>query len=190
MINVKDIALHQPNLTEEKIMKLLIPLIVLATMTNAHAHPGGSLLTCKSQKMEISLKRSNGTGWFAPIIEVTKNNRSYVLHTPEETGNYGVTFHNTPLKVITVTVDVPSIDNINSGDFSIIAMPSTVQSFDYDGKPTKWNLEDEKDECYDSAGSAKFKGIIRGYLNLDKGVESIETEIMDCELTYNSGMAC
>ena len=79
------------------------------------------------------------------------------------------------------------------GRFEVTAIPATVKSFDADGKPQTWTLEKEKNECFDSNGKATFQGILHGYFNDTRdGAKSqdIETQILDCELTYNSGMAC
>jgi hypothetical protein len=51
-------------------------------------------------------------------------------------------------------------------------------------------MKDEKNECYDTNGKATFKGIFHGYLHSNDTPVDLDTQIMDCELTYDSGMAC
>lgn len=184
-------------------MKYLLPLLFVAILPNfAHAHPGSNRLVCKSsvnsgsaQKVELSIKRSNGKGWFAPEIEISLDQKSYLLTTPDEMNNYGTTYHNTPLKVISVTAEVPSDEeNVNSGEFRVTAIPDSVKGYDIENRPVVWSLEAEKDECYDTNGSAKFQAILNGYLFIqsdgEDAVKRIDTQILDCELTYNSGMSC
>lgn len=184
-------------------MKLLLSLTALILFSSAAlAHPGSSILVCKSatnsgasQKIELLLKRMNGVGWAPPIIELKINNQKYVFSTPSEESNYGNTFHNSPLHVITATADVPFSDNPKevdvSGQLSVIAMPETVKAYDFENKPVSWSLEAEKDECYDTNGSATFQGVIKGYLSPNQtDYINVETQVLDCELSYNSGMAC
>lgn len=180
-------------------MKLLIPLIVFTALsTNAHAHSGSQRLICKSaknsgskQKLEIFLKRGNTAGYAAPTIKVHVDNKHLVLTTPEDTTNYGRTFHNSPLKVITVTAEVPYEGEGNTGSFTIVAIPETVKAFDFQSQPaTKWSIEDQKEGCFDVGGSAKFQGYIEGSLYSGKDHVEVETQILDCTLEYNPGMTC
>ena len=179
-------------------MKHLMTTFIFSLIsTAAFAHPGGHQLTCKSAKnsgskqaIEFLLKRSNGSGWFAPTVEVTTNGKKMLLATPDENNNYGTTFHNSPLKVITVTVEVPYEKNINYGILSVVAIPQTVKAFDNQNKPMKWSLESEKDECNDSNGRATFQAIIHGSVRNNDSAVDVDTQVLDCELTYNSGMAC
>lgn len=179
-------------------MKHLLALFVFTTLsTTAFAHPGSHKLVCQSakksgttQKIAIELRRSNGTGYSNPTIDVTIENKKIELTTPDEMNNYGTTFHNSPLKVITINAEVPYEKNSNTGYFSIVAMPETVKAYDMDNKPVKWSLENEKDECNDSHGRATFQGIFRGHVYESGSDNLIDTQILDCELTYNSGMAC
>lgn len=179
-------------------MKHLLAFLIFTALSNtAFAHPGGHKLVCKSaknsgstQKIEISLSRSNGTGWFAPTIEMNVENKKFQLTTPDEMNNYGTTFHNSPLKVITVTAEVPFEKNANTGFFSVVAIPASVKAFDIENKPVKWSLKNEKDECNDSNGRATFQAIVHGYLNVDDSETNIGAQVLDCELAYNSGMAC
>ena len=179
-------------------MKTLFPLIIFAALsTTAHAHPGGSQLVCKSaknsgsnQKIELSLRRANGAGWAAPSIDIKVANQKFQLTTPDENNLYGSTFHNSPLKVITVTAFVPSEVGANTGDLSVVAIPETVKAFDYDNNPVKWDLNSEKDECNDSHGRATFQGIIHGLFQVNEKDIQVETQILDCELSYSPGMAC
>lgn len=179
-------------------MKLLIPLMIFTAYSNmAHAHPGGHRLTCKSaknsgsnQRIDLSLARSNGKGWHAPTIEVGIDNKKLELFTPDDMENYGTTFHNSPLKVITVTAEV-SYDGVeNTGNLTIVGIPSTVKAFDMNNKPVKWSFEAEKDECNDTNGRATFQGILNGHLYEGKESIEVDTQILDCELTYGSGMTC
>ncbi len=176
---------------------LLTFFIFTALSTPAFAHPGGHKLVCQSaknsgskQKVQVSLSRANGKGWANPVIEVNVDNKKFELTTPDEMDTYGNTFHNSPLKVVTVTAEVPFDTGITSGHFSVIAIPETVKAFDIDNNPVKWSFEAEKDECNDSNGRATFQGIMRGYLYINEEQTDVDTQIMDCELTYNSGMAC
>ena len=180
-------------------MKQLSALFIFAIISSsAFAQPGSNTLVCKSaanshskQKLEIFLTRSNGIGWFAPTIEVKIDNRKVQLTTPNEKSNYGITFHNSPLKVINVTADVPFKEKENTAFFSLVAIPETVKTFDSENNPVKWTWELEKDECSDANGQAKFQGIFHGQLYLDNSERpEIDSQIMDCELSYNSGMAC
>ncbi|MGZ3790122.1 MAG: hypothetical protein ACXVLQ_16420 [Bacteriovorax sp.] len=179
-------------------MKNLLAFFIFTALSNtAFAHPGGHKLVCQSakhsgsnQKIEISLSRSNGTGWYAPTIEMSVENKKFKLTTPDDMNNYGTTFHNSPLKVITVTADVPIEKNTNAGYFSVVAIPGSVKAFDTENKPVKWSLKAEKDECNDTNGRATFQGIIHGYLNVDSSDIYIDPQILDCELSYNSGMEC
>ena len=171
--------------------------LLFALSTPAFSHPGSSTLTCKSevnssskQSLEIFVKRANGLGWGSPTIEVTIDKKLIKLATPDDMNNYGETFHNSPLKVIRASVVVPEIVDTNSGMFSVVAIPSSVKSFNKDGKPVKWSLKAEDDECYDVHGSAIFKGIIRGHIKNDDSQVQIETQILDCTLTYKPGMSC
>lgn len=174
-------------------MKQVLTLLVFGILsTTAFAHPGSHRLSCQSvlnsgakQKVEVSLVRSNGKGWYAPTIKVTLDKKEVVLNTPDDMDNYGSTFHNSPLKVVTVTAEVQ-----DSGYFSIIAIPETVKAFDLEGNPVQWSFEAEKDECNDTNGSATFKAIINGYIYQDGADDKIETQVLDCKLTYNSGMTC
>jgi hypothetical protein len=183
-------------------MKLLLSIFALALMSQtAFAHPGSHSFVCKSvnnsglnQKLEVHIKRMNGVGWIHPTIEMTLNDQLHTFTTPSDESNYGETFHNSPLGVITSSVEVPYEEATVNGHFRIVAMPKTVKAFDYEGNPVEWKLEDEQGEegeCYDSNGSAKFQAIINGYFNFQKSeFIKIETQILDCELTYNSGMSC
>lgn len=179
-------------------MKHLLALFVFTTLsTTAFAHPGGHHLVCQSaknsgtnQKFAISLSRANGTGWSNPVIDVTINNKKVELTTPDEMNLYGHTFHNSPLKVITVTAEVPFEKNSNTGYLSIVAMPETVKAYDADNNPVKWSLEKEKDECSDANGRATFQAIVHGYIYEGANQSDVDTQILDCELTYNPGMAC
>lgn len=180
-------------------MKLLIPLILFAVISNnAHAHPGSNTLICKSaknsgsqQNLAITVARANGKGWINPTIALDVNEKNFELTTPDENNNYGETFHNSPLKVITVTVDVPYEETSNNGQFSIIAIPSTVKAYDKENKPMKkWTLKAEKEGCNDSNGKATFQGYIRGNLSVENKDIQIDTQILDCTLEYGSGMAC
>ncbi len=176
--------------------------IVLST-SNAFAHPGSHGLSCKSaaqsgsnQQLVFTLSRSNGTGWAAPSFSVTVNGQKTDIETTDEMQTYGETFHNSPLGVIRVSANNMNGTQPNEIWATVTAIPSTVKAFDSEGKPVKWTFEKEKDDCSDSNGKAKFKGIIHGTLrtnanSAEKATDiNLDTQIMDCELTYNSGMAC
>lgn len=180
-------------------MKLLIPLMIFAALSNnAHANPGGNTLVCKSaknsgssQKLEVFVTRANEKGWINPTIKLSVDDNKFELRTPDENNNYGTTFHNSPLKVITVTVEVPLRKRGTTGKFSIIAIPSSVKAFDDENKPAKdWTLNAQLEGCFDTNGRAEFQGYINGYLRLNDNSTSIYTQLLDCELTYSSGMAC
>jgi len=184
-------------------MKRLLTLSIFTLLSSAaFAHPGSSTLVCKSaknseatQKLELLLKRMNAVGWAPPTIELKINNQKYVFSTPSDESNYGNTFHNSPLHVITATADVPFIESPKdvdvSGQLSVVARPETVKAYDFENKPVIWSLEAEKEECYDTNGSATFQAIIKGYLIPNQSeLIDVETQILDCEILYNSGMAC
>lgn len=181
-----------------KMKQLIVSLVLTLAATQVFAYGGSSDLICKSasksgsnQVVEVKLKRSNGSGWFTPVISATVDGKEFVLTTTDEMKSYGSTFHNSPLGVITATAN--NFEEINAttyGTFSVVAIPRSVQSFDLNGKPVKWNFEAEKDECNDSSGKAKFQGIIRGFLKSGTTRINIDTQVLDCELNYNSGMAC
>lgn len=177
-------------------MKHLLTFFLFQTIsTAAFAHPGGSTLICKSfsgakQMVELSLKRSNGIGYFNPQIEINVDKKNFVMTTPDEMNNYGHTFHNSPLKVITATVEVPYEDTNTAGSLSVVAIPESVKAFDWEGNTVIWSMEAEKDECNDVHGKATFKGIMRGYIYTGGESTNVEAQIMDCELTYDPGMSC
>lgn len=179
-------------------MKNLFAILVLLTSTASFAHTGSHELACKSAKksgarqpLKISLKRGNDAGLVAPTISATVNGKKYTLDTPDEMNLYGSTFHNSPLGVITITVNNRD-DNTATvyGSFSVVAIPSTVRAFDHEGRPVKWNFRLEQDECSDAAGKAKFQGVIRGLIHSQKDEVDLDTQILDCELIYDSGMSC
>lgn len=125
------------------------------------------------------------------MINIVVNGKEILLNTPDEMGDYGSTFHNSPLKVITVTAEAAYEDNANGGYFSVIAVPETVKAFDIDNQPVIWSMEAEKDECNDTNGRAEFKGILKGFLHTEDQKDIyLDTQLMDCELKYNSGMSC
>ncbi len=179
-------------------MKLLFAIFIFTTLlNNAFANPGSHKLACKSaknsganQRIELSLKRSNGARWSAPIIEMSIENKKFQLTTPDESNNYGTTFHNSPLKVITVTAEVPFDQKANTGFFGVVAIPETVKAFDNQNNSVKWSLKAEKEDCYDSNGKALFQGVVHGNVNIDNTEINIDAQVLDCELTYNSGMSC
>ena len=180
-------------------MKNLIATLVLTlTSTVALAHPGGHKLMCKStaqsggkQVTEFTLTRSNGINWYAPKFSLKIDGKQFDFASEDESSNYGETFHNTPMGVITVTANnFKEATSVNYGSFSVVAIPNTVKAYDPNGQPVKWNFNDEKDECYDTNGKAKFKAIFKGSLRTDRKDIPVDTEYMDCELEYNSGMAC
>ena len=180
-------------------MKQLIASFVLTFATTvAFAYPGGNHLSCKSasnsgskQVIELSLDRSNGAGWYAPVISMTVNGKKMILDTPDEMNQYGETYHDSALGVILVTADNSTEKNTNTeGNFSVMAIPSSVKAVDSDGTPMKWSIQAEKDECNDSNGKAKFQGVFHGFLNSGKKNIDLDTQVLDCELDYDSGMAC
>lgn len=181
-------------------MKKLLLSLVFIIASNAHAHPGGHELQCKSalnsgsnQKLIFTLNRSNGLGWYPPAFSLTVNNKKYEFITDDEMKNFGKTFHNSPLGVIYITAENNEDEEASTkANLSITAIPETVKAFDYKGNPVKWNFSEEKSEstCYDSNGKATFKGVFHGYMHSDDSNIPVDTQIMDCELTYNSGMTC
>jgi len=180
-------------------MKNLIATLALTIASStAFAHNGSNTLVCKSSKnsgskqvIEFNLVRSNGKHESAPTYSLTVNGKKYEFTTENELKSYGETFHNSPLGVITVTADnVSEEDSVNTGYISVVAVPGSVKSYDTAGKLQKWNMKDEKDDCYDTNGKATFKGIFHGYLHSNDTPVDLDTQIMDCELSYNSGMAC
>ncbi|MBS1968860.1 MAG: hypothetical protein JSU04_01045 [Bdellovibrionales bacterium] len=181
-------------------MKTLLGSLTILFSSFAFAHPGGHTLTCKSAKnsgakqaIEVSLHRSNGKGWYAPTISVKADGKNYVLDTSDDMDNYGDTFHNSPLGVIHVTANNYNDNTATTfGSFSVVGIPSTVRAFDDQGHAVKYDLKAQKDQdgCYDSNGKARFQGVIEGQLKSNNKDISIETQILDCELVYDSGMAC
>jgi len=178
--------------------QFIVTLIITLASTIAMAHPGGSSLTCKSasnsgskQVVEVSLDRSNGLGWYAPTISITIDGKKLTMTTPDAMQSYGETIHDSPLGVITATADNSNEKKAAvSGYISVMAIPATVKAYDSGGNLVKWDFKAEKDECNDSNGKATFQGIIRGYMYDGKTNTSLDTQILDCELTYDSGMAC
>jgi len=179
-------------------MKALLVTMTFMFTQFALAHSGSNTLTCKSAKnsgskqmIQLSLSRGNTAGLAAPTISMKVDGQAYTLDTPEDTLSYGETFHNSPLGVVRVTAENYN-DNAAAirGGFSVVAIPSTVRAFDNQGHPVKWSLKSEKDECNDSNGKATFQGVFHGDLNANKKDVSVEPQILDCELVYDSGMAC
>lgn len=166
--------------------------------TAAFAHPGGHSLTCKSaarsgstQQVTFNLSRFNGPGWVEPEYSVTIDGKLYEFKGTDPNFTYGDTFHNSPLGVINISANNYEEPNAASqSSFQITAIPSTVQAFDVDGNKVIWNIKDDQDECYDSNGKAIFQGTIKGYVDDAGNYIHVDTQIMDCELTYDSGMAC
>lgn len=174
----------------------LVAMMVLSTQ--AFAYPGSHTLVCSStegakdkKQLSLSMLRANDKGWVPPTVSMNIDGKEYQFTTPDELSNYGQTFHNSPLKVITVNFD-NSEENGIIGYFSLTAIPETVTAFDFNKNPVRWNLEEQKELgwCYDSDGSAKFKAIFRGWINAGEGSQEFDSQILDCELTYNSGMGC
>lgn len=165
----------------------------------AHAHLGGHTLVCKSPKVAdksrvvFTLSRGNAEGYVAPKYSYTKGNKKYEFTTENDMLSFGETIHNSPLGVIRATAYNTSDEQASiKSSFTITAIPATVRAFDENGKPIKWSLELEKNsECYDSNGRANFKAVFSGWI--EEGAEKfepVEPQILDCELSYNSGMAC
>jgi hypothetical protein len=170
---------------------ILITLAVLLGTTSVFAHPGSNNLVCKSakhsgsrQSIAFELHRSNGTGWFAPTFAVSVDGKEYAFTPPDEMKSYGETIHDYAHGVVVVTAEDFEAGEMNHGRFSVTAIPKTIKS-----------SSQGEGECADSAGQAKFKAIFRGQLRSKlsnpKGKRiRLDTQILDCELEYNSGMAC
>jgi hypothetical protein len=181
-------------------MKNLISTLILTLVSSAAlAHTGGHTLTCKSaaksgskQVVEFVLHRANAERVYAPEYSITINGKKFEFTTDDDMKNYGETYHNSPLGVISVTADNYYEENsVNTAFLRVTAIPASVKTFDSAGKLVKWNFKDEKkDDCYDMNGKATFKGILKGQINSGEKSVPVDTQIMDCELTYNSGMAC
>jgi hypothetical protein len=185
-------------------MKKLLATIALSLISaSAFAHPGGHTLTCKSasksgskQNVQFLLSRANAVGLVAPFYSVTIDGKKTEFKPEDEMKSFGETYHNSPLGVITVTATNREDEKASAlGNFSVVAIPNSVKAFDPRGKLVKWRFNNEKDACYDANGSAQFKGIFHGYLYIKGSSDQnqkpdLDTQIMDCELTYNSGMAC
>lgn len=184
-------------------MKTTLAILLLSlTSSIALAHPGGHSLKCKSakdsgsrQKVEFILARANGGGWSPPEYSLRLDGRLLEFKTEDETKTFGRTIHESPLGVIHVTAE--NLDEENapfSSALSLVAIPKTVRAFDTAGKPVAWKFEEAKNECYDANGKAKFKAMIRGWLRENSQPESkgipFDSQILDCELEYSSGMAC
>lgn len=176
---------------------LILTLSLCFFSTTAFAHPGGHSLVCKSlpnakRKLELSLARSNGTGWYPPSFSIAVDGKKHEFTTDDEMKTFGSTFHNSPLGVIVVTADNSGDDQDGTrfGYFQVVGIPSTVKAYDPQGKRIKWSPELEKDACVDANGKATFKGMIRVEFREGQDSFELEGEPMNCELTYNSGMAC
>jgi hypothetical protein len=180
-------------------MKNLISTLVLTLVSSAAlAHSGSNTLTCKSaaksgskQVVEFVLHRANSEHSYAPTYSITIDGKKFEFTTDDDMKNYGETYHDSPLGVITVSADnYYETNSVNTGILRVVAMPNTVKAYDSEGKLVKWSMKEEETDCYDRNGKATFKGLFRGFLNSgDKNIP-IDTQIMDCELEYNSGMAC
>lgn len=167
---------------------MLVTTLLLAPA--AFAHPGTNTLTCtaKNGVTAFRLHRFNSTGWMAPLMDVTYQGKTYNFRPEDEENTFGETIHDSPMGIIYVTAGVRDPQYSN---FTVKAIPQTVQAFDMDGNPVKWDLQKANDECSDSNGKAKFQGVFKGYMQLDsKTTLDMDAQIMDCELEYNSGMAC
>lgn len=178
--------------------KIFVTLALSMASTVSFALPGSHELTCRSTKnsgtrqpLKISLARANAVGLWAPKVSITVEGKKHTLDTQDDMVSYGGTFHNSPLGVITVTFSNYN-DNTNAvfGGFSVVAIPNSVRAYDTQGRPVKWTFTNEKDDCHDAAGRARFHGIFRGTLNSHGKDVPLETQVLDCELTYNSGTAC
>lgn len=181
-------------------MKTAIATLITLAATAAIAHPGGNSLVCKSsansggkQKLALEIDRSNGVGWYAPTIKLTVDGKLYDFSQQDEMKQYGETEHDSPLGVIIVTADTEETQDKNRVSLNITALPQTVKTYDGEGKLQKWSFKKAGEECYDTDAKAKFKAIIRGHMDLDNPGSSfapVDTEILDCTLTYDPGMAC
>lgn len=170
----------------------------LVSSTGAFAYSGGNSLSCKSQhtRNAFSLVRSNSPGWTAPSFSLTIRGKTYTIATQDDSKSWGETIHNAPMGLIYVTANnLEEKGAENRISITVQAIPRTVKAYDHNGRQIKWSLKDEQSEsgCYDSNGKATFKALIGGsYLLEDEGgsLKSVEPILMDCVLTYNSGMAC
>jgi hypothetical protein len=182
---------------------LIAALALILTSTSAFAHGGSHHVACHSaaesgskQYVEFSLNRANGVGLVGPAFTVGVNGKRTSFQTDDEMKTFGETTHNSPLGVIMVSATNDDQEGTDThGRFTLTAIPSTVKAFTADGKRNKWSLKAEQDECNDANGSAKFKAIFRGNMNTklpgDKYSDTtVEVQILDCEMEYNSGMAC
>jgi hypothetical protein len=179
-------------------MKTLLASVLSLVSSIVMAQPGSHALTCKSAKhsgshqiIEISLRRSNSVGFAAPSILMKVDGATYKLESPDDMKSYGDTFHNSPLGVIQISAN--NYDEENAavrGSYSVVGIPSTVRAFDEEGNPVKWSLKKDLDFCFDSNGKAVFKGVLHGDIYVNEKLISIEPQILDCELIYNSGSAC
>ena len=161
------------------------------------AHPGGSHLVCHSragsdseQYIRLSVSRSNGLGWMAPQISVAVNGKEYILDTPSEESMYGETSHDSPLKLIHVSVSVAKNEGMNTAQLNVQAIPDSVRAYNSRGHLVHWSLKASQEDCYDSNGKSTFQGIFQGILYSTDGTISFEPQILDCKLVYDPGMAC
>lgn len=176
-----------------KLFTLFLVLIPSVLFTNAAlAHPGGHTLICSApapaKVTSLKMHRSNGMGWYAPIVDITANGKTYNLRPTDEMQNYGTTVHDSPLGIIHAIFEMS--ENHVSAYFAVKGIPNTVQAFDTEGKPVKWDINSENDACSDSNGKAKFKGVFSGSVDSNDATDEMPAQIMDCELVYDSGMAC
>lgn len=185
-------------------MKKLITILTLSLVsTAALAHTGAHRLTCASaknsgskQKVEFQLSRANSAGLIAPVYSVTIDGKKTEYTTDDDMKTLGNTINQAPLGVINITAtNYIEEEAPVRGEFSITAIPSTVKAYNADGRRVRWSFEGEKDSCNYANGKAKFQGIFHGIMtNKNANGEDIstpaDTQIMNCVLEYNSGMAC
>jgi len=175
---------------------ILVVAAVAVVPVSASAHPGGHTLTCKSLAgakpvVALELHRSNGTGWFGPSFTITVDGAAHDFTTADPMLSFGSTTHDAPLGVILVTADNSEDTTATArGGFTVTAIPRTVQAFGADGKRAQWRIDDENDGCHDSRGKARFRAAFRGWLKDGAPETDLDAQVLDCELDYDSGMAC
>lgn len=173
-------------------MRVLAVALLLVSAT-ADAHPGGHHLTCTSEKgakqsVQLDLSRMNGVGWAGPSFTITVDGTAHEFTTDDEMQSFGSTTHDSPHGVIVVTADNRADTAATEhGGFTVKAIKRSVKAYDVDGKRVRSSAAATDDDgCYDSNGKATFRARFRGWIGGDK----LDAQILDCELDYDSGMAC
>lgn len=178
---------------------LLMFATTLVASASAFAVPGQASLVCQSaagakQNLKVEIARADSEGDWAPQIRLTVDGKAYTPKSLDIRRSYGETIHDATLGVIVVTANTYRGAKGDQISAQVMAVPGTVKTFDQDGKPAApWKLEnDDGGSCIDGYGKASFKGVFTGGVtpqSASEGVQ-IQNQILDCELSYDTGSAC